>query len=126
MAPPGRAAGGAGKKSEKRAGRRRVSGSVRGRCRGGGARPRDTPTPPGARVMRVAYLTTDEVNAALAREFAAGSGLDVCLVPPLDRPTDPEFVGAVYDLDFLPPGRLGGLLVDLGRGPLPYPVAVHS
>jgi hypothetical protein len=76
--------------------------------------------------MRIAYLSTDDVNAALAVRIAADCGLDLCQVAPQGAAPDGEFGGAVYDLDFLPAGRLGRLLADLGAGRVPHPVAVHG
>jgi hypothetical protein len=69
--------------------------------------------------MRIAYLTTDDVNAALAAQLAADCGLSLCQLAPQGAAPDGEFDAAVYDLDFLPAGRLGRLLADLAPGGCP-------
>jgi hypothetical protein len=76
----------------------------------------------GRTIVRVAYLTTDEVNRELALQLAAGLGVDLCVLSP-GEPAGPEsFAGVLYDLDYLPESRRQEILADLLAGP----VAVHG
>jgi len=74
--------------------------------------------------MRIAYLTTDEVNADLAIQFAARCGL---ALEPVDgrglRPQEEQ--GLVLDLDYLPVDRCGEVLTAARACP-GIRVAVHS
>jgi hypothetical protein len=80
----------------------------------------------GRTTVRVAYLTTDEVNQELALQLAAGLGVDLCVLSPRDPAGLESFAGVLYDLDYLPESRRREILADLLAGPPPCPVAVHS
>jgi hypothetical protein len=76
--------------------------------------------------MRIAYLTTDVVNEALARQLAEQNRI---MLYPLD-PRNPQPYGLleamVYDLDYLP-DDLGQLILnELLAGPTLRVVGVHS
>jgi hypothetical protein len=74
--------------------------------------------------MRVAYLTLDEVNRALAIGFAAQAGIELEL--PELRDDLNRFDAVLYDLDFLPAECRDRLRFVPGGGELPQVVAVHS
>jgi len=72
--------------------------------------------------MRIAYLSTDEVNAALAGQLAAACGLDLSLADPRGAACPEGARAALFDLDFLPREHLERLLMELGG----CPVAAHG
>ena len=76
--------------------------------------------------MRVAYLTTDEVNEHLAVTMAAAC--DIQLVPraPGQAPPDGEFDAVLYDWDYLPPEHRQALRERLRVGRGPGRVIVHG
>jgi hypothetical protein len=74
----------------------------------------------------LAYLSTDEVNQALALQLAAQLGVGLELLSLEDGPPDAAVVGMLYDLDYLPPDRKQEVLSELLAGALPCAVAVHS
>jgi hypothetical protein len=76
--------------------------------------------------MRVAYLTTDEVNEHLAVTMAAAC--DIQLVPraPRETPPDGEFDAVLYDWDYLPPEQRQELRERLHAGHGPGRVIVHG
>lgn len=76
--------------------------------------------------MRVAYVTTDEVNEELAARMAEHSGATLDSFAPKDSPPNGEYAAVLYDLDYLPrdPGR--DFLKELLSRPLGRPVAVHG
>jgi hypothetical protein len=76
--------------------------------------------------MRIAYLTTDEVNQELALRWAAGQEAQLEVIWPRDEPPDGCFDAVIYDLDCLPPPLRQQLLTDLAGGGAPWPAAVHS
>jgi len=76
--------------------------------------------------MRIAYLSTDEVNLDLARRWASTCGCEVVPLTPRDPRPNGEYDAAIYDLDFLPPMLRQRVLTDLSRGSWHGPVAVHS
>jgi hypothetical protein len=76
--------------------------------------------------MRIAYLTTDDVNASLALRGAAAAGLLGSLLPPRAEPSPADFAAAVYDLDFLPADRVREVLAALRRGEGLVRAAVHG
>jgi hypothetical protein len=76
--------------------------------------------------MRIAYLTTDEVNLDYAAKFAEGVGATLSLLFPKDPAPDGWFDAVLYDLDSLPPKERRELLSHLLGGALPYPRGVHS
>jgi hypothetical protein len=80
----------------------------------------------GRTTVRVAYLTTDEVNQELALHLAAGLGVDLCVLSPRDPAVLESFAGVLYDLDYLPEPRRQEILAGLLAGPSPCPVAVHG
>ena len=76
--------------------------------------------------MRIAYLTTDEVNLHLAEEMAAACGLTLCPLAPKDAPPDGEFDALLYDWDHWPAAQLREVMAALLGGSLPHAVAVHG
>ena len=76
--------------------------------------------------MRIAYLTTDEVNQDLAVRLAGAQGVRLEVLWPRDEPPDGHFDAVVYDLDCLPPCLRQEILSSLASAAAPWPVAVHS
>src|SRR6516164_5004088 len=76
--------------------------------------------------MRVAYLTTDEVNRHLAEGMAAACGVTLCPLEPRDHPPGGEFDALLYDWDHWPAARRREALAELLGGSLPHAVAVHG
>ena len=76
--------------------------------------------------MKIAYLTHDEVNAAVARRLARRLGLrlKVLTVKSADRTAAADLL--VLDLDHLPPECKSKLFLRVGSGRLRQGVAVHS
>src|SRR5262249_13762632 len=80
----------------------------------------------GRTIMRIAYLTTDEVNQQLASRLAAGQEAQLEVIRPRDEPPDGRLDAVIYDLDCLPPPLRQQLLTDLAGGGARCPAAVHS
>lgn len=76
--------------------------------------------------MRVAYVTTDEVNQELATQMAEDCGATLDSLSPRDPAPDGEYEAVLYDLDFLPRDSGRAILAELLAGPASRPVAVHS
>jgi hypothetical protein len=76
--------------------------------------------------MRVAYLTTDEVNEQLAVQMAQECGVTLCPLAPKDAPRDGEYEAVLYDWDYLPVERRREVMAELLSGPLPHAVGLHS
>lgn len=76
--------------------------------------------------MRIAYVTTDEVNPDLAQRWAETCGCTIVPLSPADPLPDGQFDGAIYDLDYLLPPFRQLVLRHLLRGPQHCPAAVHS
>jgi hypothetical protein len=76
--------------------------------------------------MRIAYLTTDEVNLRLAQAMAADYGLIVCPLDPRDPPPNGEFDAVLYDWDYWPAPQQCEVLTELRAGRLPHAMAVHG
>jgi hypothetical protein len=76
--------------------------------------------------MRIAYLSTDEVNVHLAEVMAAACGLTLCPLAPKDPPPDEEFDALLYDWDSWPSRQQPEVLAKLLAGDLPHAVAVHG
>jgi hypothetical protein len=74
--------------------------------------------------MRVAYLSTDEVNQALAAEMALAWGATIHPRWPRDGPPDGEYDALLYDWDSWPAAGRRQLLAGLAGGPRHRPVAV--
>jgi hypothetical protein len=72
--------------------------------------------------MRIAYLSTDPVNAALAGQLAAACGLDLSQADPRGAARPDGTRAALFDLDFLPREHLERLLEELGQ----CPAAAHG
>jgi hypothetical protein len=75
--------------------------------------------------MRIAYVTTDEVNLALAVKMARRLGAAVSLVRPED-PAPARFDAVLYDLDRVPGDRRPAVLDEQGRAAPNHPTAVHG
>ena len=76
--------------------------------------------------MRVAYITTDEVNQELAIQMAEDCGAKLDSLSPRDPPPDGQYQAVLYDLDFLPHDSGRAILAELLAGPASRPVAIHS
>jgi hypothetical protein len=76
--------------------------------------------------MRVAYLTRDVVNEALARQLADECGITLYPLEPRDPLPDAPLDGLVYDLNYLPDGLGQRVLTELLAGPAPGVAGVHS
>ena len=76
--------------------------------------------------MRVAYLTTDEVNEELARQMAQECGLTLCPLAPKDDPPDGAYDAVLYDWDSWPAEGRREALAAMLAGPLPHAVALHG
>jgi hypothetical protein len=76
--------------------------------------------------MRIAYLTTDEVNLHLAEGMAAACGLTLCPLAPKNPRPDGEFDAVLYDWDYWPAQERREVLDELLAGRRPHAVAVHG
>ena len=76
--------------------------------------------------MRIAYVSIDEVNQALAEQMAAECGAVVCNLLPKDPPPDGLFDAVLYNLDDVPRDERPALLEGLRRGEPGQPTAVHG
>src|SRR5262249_5428919 len=76
--------------------------------------------------MRIAYLTTDEVNQDLALQLAAECGVTVHPRSPRDAAPDGEFDALLYDWDYWPADRQQEILTGLLNGAATVPVGLHS
>jgi hypothetical protein len=76
--------------------------------------------------MRIAYLSTDEVNKDLALRLAAQWQVTVCPREPRDPPPVGEFDALLYDWDHWPADRRPTVLTHTAAGPLRQPVALHG
>jgi hypothetical protein len=76
--------------------------------------------------MRCAYLTTDEVNNALALEWAAACGIELFPLAPKDGPPGREYDALLCDWDFWPVELRREMLADLSNGRPPRALAVHG
>jgi len=77
-------------------------------------------------MMRVAFLTTDEVNVELARQCAAECGAHLQRILPKDGVPNGRFDAVCYDLDDAPPERRAEILRGLLSRPTTRPTAVHG
>jgi hypothetical protein len=76
--------------------------------------------------MRIAYLTTDEVNKDLALRLAAQWEVMVCPLEPRDPPPDGGFDAVLYDWDHWPADRRPKALTDTLPGPFGPRLALHG
>jgi hypothetical protein len=76
--------------------------------------------------MRFAYLTTDEVNQALALELAADQGVIVHPLAPKDGPPDRGYDAILCDWDSWPQDGRAHLLSMAKRGSFSGRFAVHG
>jgi hypothetical protein len=76
--------------------------------------------------MRIAYVSIDEVNQALAARIAAEFGAVVCRVAPKDPAPDGLFDAVLYNIDDVPRDQRSELVERLRRGELDHPTAVHG
>jgi hypothetical protein len=76
--------------------------------------------------MRVAYLTTDEVNEESALQMAQECGITLCPLAPKDGPPGHEYDAVLYDWDSWPAERRQEALAEMLAGPLPHAVALHG
>ena len=76
--------------------------------------------------MLAAYVTTDDVNSALAQQFAEECQTQIHDLRPGEMPSDLAFDAVVYDLDDLPAEHRCVIIAELLAAPSPRAVAVHS
>jgi hypothetical protein len=76
--------------------------------------------------MRIAYLTTDEVNKDLALRLAAQWDVTVCLLEPRDPPPDGQFDAVLYDWDHWPADHRPETMTGGSGDSIRYPVALHG
>jgi len=76
-------------------------------------------------MMRIAYVSTDEVDLALAAQMAAECGAEVSTLLPQDPPPDGLFDAVLYNLDDMPKDQRAALLDELRRRLPERPTAVH-
>ena len=76
--------------------------------------------------MRVAYLTTDEVNRDLALAMAEKCGLTLCPLEPRDGPLTKDYDAILFDWDSWPAEKRQEALAAMLAGPLPHAVALHG
>ncbi len=76
--------------------------------------------------MKIAYLTTDEVNEDLALQMADECGVTLYPLTFTDGPTEGRFDAVLYDWDSLPQQRREEILLEALTGSSSYPVAVHG
>jgi hypothetical protein len=76
--------------------------------------------------MRIAYMTTDEVNHALAAQLARKCGAVVHKVRPGDTPPDGWFDAVLYDLDNVPTDRRRAFLAQILAGAPARLTGIHG
>jgi hypothetical protein len=76
--------------------------------------------------MRIAYLTTDEVNKDLALRLAAQWDVTVCPLEPRDSPPNGEFDAVIYDWDHWPADYRPEALAGTSARPVSQTVALHT
>jgi hypothetical protein len=76
--------------------------------------------------MQLAYLTSDEVNHALATQIAAACDAVVCRLHPGEAAPDGLFDAVLYDWDAVPSNQQPGFLERLCHDSPTRPTAVHG
>jgi hypothetical protein len=76
--------------------------------------------------MRIAYLTTDEVNQELAVRLAEECGAELDLLTLRAPALDTWFDGVIYDWDYLPTWRQQEIMAELLSCPVACPTILHS
>jgi len=76
--------------------------------------------------MRIAHITTDEVNQALAVQAARPFGAIVTPLGPEEMSTDVRFDAVLFDLDRVPPERRQTLVDEIRSETTALPMAVYG
>jgi hypothetical protein len=76
--------------------------------------------------MRIAHITTDEVNQALALQVARPLGVTVTPLGPGELSKHVLFDAVLYDLDRVPPDRRPALLDEIRSEKTAVPMAVYG
>ncbi len=76
--------------------------------------------------MRIAHVTTDEVNLALGVEAASPLGASMTPLGPGEMSTHFLFDAVLYDLDRVPPNRRAALLDEIHSEMADRPMAVYG
>ena len=76
--------------------------------------------------MKIAHITTDEVNQALAVQAARPLGVTMTPLDPEELPTDVPFDAVLYDLDRVPPDRRQTLVDEIRSETTVLPLAVYG
>jgi hypothetical protein len=77
-------------------------------------------------LMRIAYLTTDDVNLDLALELAESQGITLCPRTPRDAAAEAPFDAVLYDWDYWPVELRAPAIAEWHSTGSPCPVAIHS
>jgi hypothetical protein len=77
-------------------------------------------------MMRIAYLTADEVNACRVRRLARACGMQMRVLAPKDALGNGCGDLVLCDLDSVSPGRPHALLARLIASPVFGQIAIHS
>ncbi len=76
--------------------------------------------------MKIAYMTTDEVNLDLASRTAGDYDATVCMLVPDALVPDGAFDAVLYNLDEMPGDQRSALLERLQQAAPLRPTAVHG
>src|SRR5262245_33018797 len=76
--------------------------------------------------MRIAYVTTDDVNREMATQLTGAFQATLGLLSPEDELVNLPDDGVIYDLDYLPQRRRHEILAQLLANQPSLPAAVHS
>jgi hypothetical protein len=76
--------------------------------------------------MRIAHITTDEVNQALALRVARPLGVTVTQLGPEEMSKHVVFDAVLYDLDRVPPDRRPSLLDEIRSEKTAVPMAAYG
>jgi hypothetical protein len=76
--------------------------------------------------MRIAYMTTDEVNRASAAQMAGEFGAFICALASKDSPPNDQFLAVLYDLDDTARQHRTELIAQIVSRPSTRPIAVHG
>ena len=76
--------------------------------------------------MRIAYMTTDEVNLIVAVKIARRLGASVSMLGTGGSVSTARFDAVLHDLDAVPRDQRSAFLERIGLGPPARPTAVHG
>jgi hypothetical protein len=76
--------------------------------------------------MRIAHLTTDELNQALAVRFGRSLGVELICLDPEELPANARYDAVLCDLDRVPPNRRQALLDEIHSESTASPMAIYG